>query len=61
KTLDLLVYKNKDFKNFIENINKDINVGDYNRIGISFYDEILEDEEMEKYIINKKIIIKEKQ
>lgn len=55
------MYKNKDFKNFIENINKDINVGDYNRIGISFYDEILEDEEMEKYIINKKIIIKEKQ
>ncbi|EAI3912487.1 HrgA protein [Campylobacter lari] len=61
KTLDLLVYKNTDFKNFIENINKDINVGDYNRIGISFYDEILEDEEMEKYIIDKKIIIKEKQ
>lgn len=54
KTIDLLVNKNKDFKDFIININKDINIGDIHRIGLKFYDKILKDDEIKKYLIDKK-------
>lgn len=41
-TLDMLVEKNKDFKEFIENVNKDIQTNDADRIAKNKYDEILE-------------------
>lgn len=55
-TLDLLVNKNKDFNEFIQNLNKDINISDIERIGYKFYDEIYNDEKMQKYLKDKKII-----
>lgn len=55
-TLDLLIGKNKDFKDFIQNLNKDINISDIERIGLKFYDEIYNDEKMQKYLKDKKII-----
>lgn len=41
-TLDMLVEKNKDFKEFIDNVNKDIQTNDADRIAKNKYDEILE-------------------
>ena len=38
----MLVEKNKDFKEFIENVNKDIQTNDADRIAKNKYDEILE-------------------
>lgn len=55
-TLDLLVNKNKDFNEFIQNLNKDINISDIERIGYKFYDEVYNDEKMQKYLKDKKII-----
>ncbi|MBK1972555.1 HrgA protein [Campylobacter sp. TTU-622] len=55
-TLDLLVSKNEDFKNFIQNLSKDISISDIERIGYKFYDEIYNDEKMQKYLKDKKII-----
>ncbi len=55
KTLNMLVYKNKDFRNFIQNINQDIDISNIERIGTKFYDKVLEDDTMDKYIVDKKI------
>lgn len=52
-TLDMLVEKNKDFKEFIENVNKDIQTNDADRIAKNKYDEILSDEDLQKHIKNK--------
>ena len=48
-TLDMLVEKNKDFKEFIDNVNKDIQTNDADRIAKNKYDEILSDEDCEEY------------
>ena len=55
QTLDMLVEKNKNFKDFIDDVNKDINANDKFRIAKDRYDKILNDDELEKYIENKKI------
>lgn len=52
-TLDMLVEKNKDFKEFIDNVNKDIQTNDADRIAKNKYDEILSDEDLQKHIKNK--------
>lgn len=57
-TLDMLVEKNKDFKEFIENVNKDIQTNDADRIAKNKYDEILSDEAYEalqKHIRDKNV------
>lgn len=54
-TLDMLVGKNKDFKEFIENVNKDIQTNDADRIAKNKYDEILSDEDLQKHIRDKSI------
>ena len=56
QTLDMLVEKNKNFKDFIDDVNKDINANDKFRIAKDRYDKILNDDELEKYIKDKKII-----
>ena len=56
QTLDMLVAKNKNFKDFIDDVNKDINANDKFRIAKDRYDKILNDDELEKYIKDKKII-----
>lgn len=43
-TLDMLIRKNKDFKEFITNVNKDIQTNDPERIAKAKYDKILGDE-----------------
>lgn len=48
-TLDMLVQKNKDFKEFIENINKDMQTNDADRIAKHKYDKILDDD-LEEYL-----------
>ncbi|TKZ35690.1 HTH domain-containing protein [Brachyspira catarrhinii] len=55
QTLDMLVEKNKNFKDFIDDVNKDINANDKFRIAKDRYDKILNDDELEKYIEDKKI------
>lgn len=54
-TLDMLVEKNKDFKEFIENVNKDIQTNDADRIAKNKYDDILSDEDLQKHIRDKNI------
>lgn len=54
ETLDMLVQKNGDFKEFICNINDDIQTNDPERIILSKYDKVLEDEEINQYTIQKK-------
>ena len=56
QTLDMLVEKNKNFKDFIDDVNKDINANDKFRIAKDRYDKILNDDELEKYIEDKKIV-----
>lgn len=53
-TLDMLIRKNKDFKEFITNVNKDIQTNDPERIAKAKYDKILGDE-LEKYLKSKNI------
>lgn len=55
QTLDMLVEKNKNFKDFIDDVNKDINVTDIHRIAKDRYDKILNDDGLEKYIKEKHI------
>ncbi len=55
QTLDMLVEKNKNFKDFIDDVNKDINANDKFRIAKDRYDKILNDDELEKYIKEKHI------
>lgn len=57
RTIDMLVEKNKDFKCFIENLNKDIKVNDKDRIAFQHYDKIYSDEKLEEYLKDKKIIV----
>ena len=45
----MLVQKNKDFKEFIENINKDMQTNDADRIAKHKYDKILDDD-LEEYL-----------
>lgn len=56
ETIDLLVGENPDFEKFIESINRNIKVSDSEYIIAKDYDEIFDDEEMEQYIKDKKII-----
>lgn len=53
-TLDMLIRKNKDFKEFITNVNKDIQTNDPERIAKAKYEKILGDE-LEKYLKSKNI------
>lgn len=46
ETLDMLVEKNGDFKEFIQNVNKDIQTNDPERIAKNKYDKVLSDEEI---------------
>lgn len=54
ETLDMLVEKNEDFKEFIQSINKD-KKSDKHRIGWQFYDKVFDDEAMEKYMKDKNL------
>lgn len=54
-TIDMLIGKNPDFKKFIENVNKDFKTNDRERIATQNYDKILSDEELKRYIKEKKI------
>lgn len=49
ETLDMLVQKNRDFREFVENVNKDIQTNDPERIAKGKYDEILDDEKLEAH------------
>lgn len=55
-TIDMLIGKNPDFKAFIENVNKDFEINDRERIATANYDKILSDEELNKHMQNKKIV-----
>ena len=55
QTLDMLINKNKNFKDFIADINKDIKVNDKFRIAKDRYDKVLNEEEFEKYLKDKEI------
>lgn len=54
QTLNMLTEKNTNFKEFITNVNKDIQTNDPERIAKAKYDEILGDE-LEKYLKSKNI------
>lgn len=54
-TLNLLLEKNKNFSEFIKNINDELEIADLDRVNIKKYDKILDDKEMEEYIKNKNI------
>lgn len=56
KTIDLLAGKNKKFKEFIINVAKDMNIADKERIAKQHYDEILGEEDLEKYMKKEKIV-----
>ena len=56
KTIDMLVNKNPDFKEFIDTINGDIQTNDKRRIATQYYDKILDDETLEHYAIEHKMI-----
>lgn len=49
ETLDMLVQKNRDFREFVENVNKDIATNDPERIAKNKYDKIFNDSEMEAH------------
>ncbi|EAJ8136078.1 HrgA protein [Campylobacter jejuni] len=57
QTLNMLINKNPNFKEFIDDINKQIKVGKEAKIQANF-DEIKSDEEMEKYLKEKCILKK---
>ncbi|EAJ2750316.1 HrgA protein [Campylobacter jejuni] len=57
QTLNMLINKNPNFKEFIDDINKQIKVGKEAKIQANF-DEIKSDEEMEKYLKEKCILEK---
>lgn len=56
ETIDMLIGKNPDFKKFIENVIKDFETNDKERIATKNYDNILSDEELAAHIQNKKIV-----
>ena len=53
KTIDMLVNKNADFRVFIDTINGDIQTNDKRRIALQYYDKVLDDESLEKYLSEK--------
>lgn len=55
QTLDMLIEKNKNFKDFIDDVNKDIKVNDKFRIAKDRYDKIFNNAELKKHIEDKKI------
>lgn len=56
KTINKLTIENTDFREFIESINRNINIRDFNHIVEKDYDKVLSNEAIEKYIKDKKII-----
>ncbi|WP_300702054.1 HTH domain-containing protein [uncultured Campylobacter sp.] len=50
KTCDLLASKNPDFRDFLQEVSKDIKINDIRRINLTAYDEVLNDEEYTEYI-----------
>ncbi|MDA3967292.1 MULTISPECIES: HTH domain-containing protein [Helicobacter] len=53
-TLNMLVEKNPNFKEFIQTINEDLEIGKRHRISKNRYDTILDDEAMQRHIeVNK--------
>lgn len=56
QTIDMLVEKNLNFKEFIETINEDVETNDKRRILKDSYDKVLDDEALEKHIADKKIM-----
>lgn len=55
QTLDMLIEKNTNFKEFIDEVNKDIKTNDKSRIAKDKYDKILNEDEIKEYIADKKI------
>ena len=56
QTIDMLVEKNPNFREFIKTINEDVEINDKRRILRDSYDRVLDDEALEKHIIDKKIM-----
>ena len=50
KTIDMLVDKNADFREFIDTINGDIQTNDKRRIALQYYDKVLDDESLDRYL-----------
>lgn len=59
KTIDMLVNKNADFREFIETINGDIQTNDKRRIATQYYDEVLDDESLEEHLSKHGLRIKD--
>lgn len=58
KTIDMLVNKNADFREFIDTINGDIQTNDKRRIATQLYDKVFDDETLENHILTHKITLK---
>ena len=56
KTIDMLVNKNADFREFIDTINGDTQTNDKRRIALQYYDRVLDDESLEKYLSEKGLL-----
>ena len=55
RTIDMLVNKNADFREFIDTINGDIQTNDKRRIALQYYDKVLDDEALKMHIVTHKI------
>ncbi|BDB66305.1 HrgA protein [Helicobacter cinaedi] len=53
RTIDMLVNKNADFREFIDTINGDIQTNDKRRIALQYYDRVLDDESLDRYLSEK--------
>lgn len=53
RTIDMLVNKNADFREFIDTINGDIQTNDKRRIALQYYDKVLDDEGLDRYLSEK--------
>ena len=51
--IDMLVNKNADFREFIDTINGDIQTNDKRRIALQYYDRVLDDEGLDRYLSEK--------
>lgn len=58
RTIDMLVNKNADFREFINTINGDIQTNDKRRIATQLYDKVFDDETLENHILTHKITLK---
>lgn len=58
RTIDMLVNKNADFREFIDTINGDIQTNDKRRIATQLYDKVFDDETLENHILTHKITLK---